>query len=94
MYYEAHITMEHVPDINNVKTYLASYAWHYSCISGDPDLGEHVFKYATKHFGGNWSMDDVKEAVNSMAGELLTKGCSVVRRKIEMIVYDERTVTH
>lgn len=94
MYYEAHITMDVIPDLAALQIMLSSYAWHYSCIDGDEVMGKHKLHYATRSFDGGWALEDVKAAVNAMAGMLLEHRCRVIRRKVEMVVWDERTVTH
>lgn len=91
MYYETHITMDHVPDVLSLQVYLNSYGWYYSRIDGDPHLGPLVFHYATRHYAGSWMPDDVKKNLQDMVELLKTRNCSVIRSKIEMVIYDTKT---
>ena len=93
MYYETHITMDKVPDALALRTTLTAFSWHYSCIDGDPTYGKKKLHYATGHYTGDWKLEEVQDAIDRMAGMLLEKGYSVIRRKIEMVMYDVRTIS-
>ncbi len=91
MYYELHITMEKVTDIPALRLLLSSHMWHHSCIHGDADMGDRRLHYGTRAVNGDCMLEEVKGILNGMASLLTTVGFRVVRRKIEMVVYDERT---
>jgi hypothetical protein len=91
MEYEVHITMDHVPDKLSTQVFLTSYNWSYSAIDGDPHLGPRVFHYATKHYDAD--VHDLRYVLQRTEDliELLTKQkCSVVRHKVELVVFDSR----
>jgi len=94
MYYEVHLIMRSIPDALSLRVYLTPYDWHYSCIDGDIVCGDKAkLHYVTKHFDGSWFLEEVEDAMNAMADSLKERGCLIIRRKIEMVVYDRRTVT-
>lgn len=91
MEYEVHITMDHVPDKLSLQVFLNSYNWSYSAIDGDPLLGPKVFHYATKHYDP--AVHDViyvLQRTESLIELLKQQGCSVVRHKVELVVFDSR----
>lgn len=93
MYYELHITMapgkesakEAVESLNSRSSH-----WTYSRIDGDPSLGEGVKEYATNHQGTQENFVNVLDYLNFAANQLLVSGHQVVRRKIELVMYDTK----
>jgi hypothetical protein len=61
--------------------------WAFSCITGDAQLGNETFCYATGHF------NDTRKAIEDtkiMTEVFIMMGFEVLRRKVEHIIYDER----
>lgn len=95
MYYELHITLTRLKDYGTLKAFIEKMegGWHYSCIAGDPVLGDTRFAYATTHIKGSVDLERVKDSL-IRASSLLTKdGWQVVREKIELVVYDTKGQT-
>jgi len=64
--------------------------WTFSCIDGDPVLGNHIFSYATNHFDTEEiALIELNNAVNNLAyyGQ---SDVEVLRAKIENVIYDMR----
>lgn len=87
-YYECHVTFKQQPGVDT-KAAVQAIGWTYSAIDGDPILGDGVKAYATKHFNKSKPLQDVKDELDIAAGELRTFGAAVIRKKIELVVYDE-----
>lgn len=86
-YYEAHIT------------YLSPYknedpkvkGWKYSCIDGDPVLGEGIKSYLTKFYPVTMPLPDVMWDLECAARDfIINDKYQVVRTKIERVVYDNK----
>lgn len=90
-YYEAHITMEGLP--SEVRPAVEKLKWKFSCISGDPTLGDGIKCYATKHFKESRDREEVLEELKNTARKLHTSTCKVIRRKIELVIFDDRSET-
>jgi len=96
MYYEIHLTLSTVPDVFSVKTKcLFPYGWYFSQITGDhPQLGPAATSYATVNLTGDWPLPDVMDAMNHMAKILQENGCTLIRKRVEIILFDERITEH
>jgi hypothetical protein len=91
MEYEIHITMEHIPDKLSMQVFLNSYNWSYSAIDGDPHLGPKVFHYATKHYDADiHDLRYVLQRTEDLITLLQQNGATVVRHKVELVVFDSR----
>ena len=91
MEYEVHITMEHVPDKLSLQVFLNSYNWAYIAIDGDPHLGPKIFHDATKHYDADvHDLRYVLQRAEDLIALLTQQGCSVVRHKVELVVFDSR----
>jgi len=89
--YECHITFfgdRKVIEgkVNNLKLD----GWHFSAIDGDPDLGDGVKCYLTKHYGAEYGCEKVISYLDSMADYLGGFGLNSIRRKVEVIIHDKR----
>jgi len=88
-YYEFHITM--IGDPTTIKKHVEDAGWKFSAIDGDPSLGDGVKCYATSHMNSKKSAEQALEHLQNTAGVLRSKGCVIVREKIELVIYDTRS---
>jgi hypothetical protein len=86
--FECHLTFD-MKDAETVRAYGGDKRmWKYSQIDGDPVLGAKVFCYLSAHDNDFTSM---RTRMDSMTRDLADfAGVSPIRRKIEIIVIDER----
>jgi hypothetical protein len=88
--YECHLTIP-APEIEAQRASYEHLAeqrgWKTSEIARDPLMGEETFFYFTKHAD---DYGEIFDAMFEMAEQVAALGTLVVRRKIEMIVYDVR----
>lgn len=89
-YYECHITM--IGDPETIKPKVERLKWKFSAIDGDPTLGDGIKCYATRHFNARMDRDIVQDLLDG-AAEVLAQSVDVVRRKIELVLYDSRIET-
>lgn len=89
-YYECHITIESANQhMSEMK--VMSVGWTFSAIDGDPVLGKGVKCYATKHFNSTKnSLEEVIAFVDFAAAAINDSVSKVIRRKVELVVYDTR----
>lgn len=83
--YEAHITFN--DPAAKVEPHVIEKDWSFSKIDGDIELGEGYHCYATKHF------DNEAKAISDtigMAHLFKDSGLTVIRYKVEYILYDVR----
>lgn len=90
-YYEAHITMLGKP--TRIQPVVEAIRWKFSSIDGDPTLGTGIKCYATRHFKASRSKEEVLDELLRIAKVLSISGCEVIRRKIELVIYDDRSNT-
>lgn len=88
-YFECHVTM--TGDPATIRPLVEALKWKFSSIDGDIVLGDGVKCYATRLFNARIDSADVFEALNSAAACLLNAGCNVIRRKMERVLYDDRS---
>lgn len=88
-YYECHITME--ADAYKIRPLVEKLGWKFSSIYGDIVFGETVKCYATHHFHGGKPAEEVLNTLNLVADILAGKGAKVIRRKIELVIHDDRS---
>jgi hypothetical protein len=94
MNYECHITIAIPEDQQNhwmieaLKIRIESVKWSFSCIEGDPQLGERTHCYATNYYQ---DQDTAIEMTKAVASVLAGKGMNVVRTKVGHIVFDTRS---
>lgn len=88
MNFEAHITIpgEHAEALQTtVCPQLRD--WKFSRIQGDPDLGDKTFCYLTMHHS---DLATVQVLMRMAVDKLCSFGCHPIRKKIELIIHDER----
>lgn len=90
-YYECHITM--VGQQSVLKPMVEKQGWKFSAIDGDPTLGDGVKCYATRHFNEKLSPEYIVSRVCETADVLATDGAEILRRKVELVVFDDRSST-
>jgi len=93
-YYECHITLE--GNKNFAKQLVEDNGWKFSCIDGDPTLGDGVKCYATRHYNTREGELKVKNALHEVADNIAFQGgdlVKVIRKKIEHVIYDDRSET-
>jgi hypothetical protein len=87
-YYECHVTM--VGDPKQIRPVVEELKWKFSVIDGDPVMGEGVKCYATRFFNIKVAPEDVVASLMATSTSLSTAGCEVIRRKTELVVFDDR----
>ncbi len=88
-YYECHITMQGDPA--RLKPLVERTKWRFSSIDGDIDLGIGVKCYATRQFNKRTPRDDMIATLNGVGLYLSEGGATVLRLKIEEVIYDNRS---
>lgn len=85
--FEIHLTFSHhaAADVRRLSDTLK---WKYSQIDGDPVLGNKVFCYLTTHAPDFMS---ARNALEHAVQWLIGQGVVPIRKKIEVVVYDDRT---
>lgn len=86
MYYECHITMSCPPPLGKVLN-----AWSYSEITGDIVLGKQNWCYFTRHIHASTPVHSVIEVLNEACDYLIKTGATVIRRKVELVLHDEKS---
>ena len=87
-YYEAHVTMVGVP--TKLRPIVEKIGWKFSAIDGDIDLGEGLKCYATRQMNKRLGEEAVIAMLNSAAGDLEKDGAHILRRKVELVIFDNR----
>jgi len=65
--------------------------WSQSMIHGDIILGEGPKRYLTRHASSKVPLDLLIYEMEQLAGILRTYGRTVLRTKVELVLYDKRT---
>lgn len=89
MYFECHVTLQ--GDKDHIKPIVESTGWTFSAIDGDPNMGDGVKCYATTQL--NATKFDCQQAVNAVeqcANVLHAAGMTILRKKVELVVFDSR----
>ncbi len=98
-YYECHVTIicpegpddDHCDPRNTLKDIIKSNKWKFSQIDGDIALGDGVKCYATTHYNARTDMEVVVSKLHTLADLIASRGFKVIRRKVELVVYDDRS---
>lgn len=89
-YYECHVTIEELLQNKDLKQLVESLGWKYSVIAGDIVLGPGPKHYATKHFNKKIPQQLILDELHGTADDLIKKGFKVVRRKCELVIFDDK----
>jgi hypothetical protein len=81
-----------VGEPENIRPHVEKLKWRFSAIDGDILLGDGLKCYATRMFNSKLPTKEVLDALHSVTQELTDSGCNVVRRKVEMVIYDDRSI--
>jgi hypothetical protein len=88
-YYECHVTL--LGDPETIRPHVERLKWKFSCIDGDPVLGEGVKCYATRQFSKRLDIEAVQTKLFRTAYDLKAARLEVIRRKVELVIYDDRS---
>jgi hypothetical protein len=88
-YFECHVTMTGDPEI--IRPLVEMRRWKFSCIDGDSVFGDGVKCYATRQFNAKMAVELVTKELFGVATFLEGQGCTVIRRKVEQVIYDDRS---
>lgn len=90
-YFELHLTIEEPSERRQfVETTVEALGWKFSAIDKDIILGEGVKMYATTHRNFRVYEEGAIDDLNDVAAVLATSGINVIRKKVELVVYDAR----
>jgi hypothetical protein len=88
-YFECHVTM--VGDAALIRPEVVKRKWKFSVIDGDPVLGDGIKCYATRLYNRNKGQETVQAELFEIAEQLQELGFNVLRRKIELVIYDDKS---
>lgn len=88
-YYECHITLEGSSSV--CRGPVEAEGWKFSAIDGDPVMGSGVKCYATRHYNARLRQENVLDILFWTAHQLEVAGLVVTRRKVELVIYDDRS---
>ncbi len=88
-YFECHITM--LGDPKEIEPLVKNTGWKFSAINGDPVLGDGVKCYATMLFSSLKTEKFCLDMLLITANLLQGAGVEVLRRKVERVIYDDRS---
>lgn len=82
-----------VGNAQQIRPEVEKRKWKFSCIDGDPVLGDGLKCYATRLFSRRLDQQAVLQQLMTIADELAQLGITVLRRKIELVIFDDRSST-
>src|ERR1051325_7475371 len=88
-YFECHVTL--MGDATTIRPEVEKRKWKFSVIDGDPVLGDGIKCYATRLFNRRLGQEDVQNQLLTIAAELSSLGFNVLRRKVELVIFDDRS---
>lgn len=89
-YFECHVTMTGPPE--HIRPLVEKLKWKFSVIDGDVVLGAGSKCYATRLFNSRLTAQGVKAELLRVAQILSDNNCNVIRRKVELVLFDDRSV--
>lgn len=92
-YYECHVTLLAGSSAgrNRLEEITKKEGWKFSAIDGDINLGPGTKFYATRQFNARLEEGEVIGYLNNMADVLEKWGAEILRRKVERVIYDDRS---
>lgn len=93
-YYESHLTLNTFNPLypeSILKELIEANNWRYSKIDGDINLGSGVKAYATRQFNARLNIEIILQELHSLANKLKDFGWTILRRKVELVMYDDRS---
>lgn len=88
-YFELHVTFVDNPALRRPRRS----GWVFSKIDGDPTLGPGVKAYWTRQIPEVRGLTAATNQVEARAQELRDAGFTVLRTKVELVVYDSRALS-
>lgn len=92
-YYECHITVADTEFSSSIliEEAIKRQKWKFSAIADDPDLGDGIRYYATRHFPRRIEKNDLIFEMNRVSALIreFSQG-RILRKKIELIIYDDK----
>lgn len=92
-YFECHVTLADPGNhgIGDLRRLIEKSGWRFSCIDGDIVEGAGIKCYATRHWNTGLGVQAVLNNLLSYAQYLELSGYTVTRRKVEHVIYDDRS---
>lgn len=88
-YYELHVTFVSEPDGTEPPSSIPR-GWKFSRIDGDPVLGDGIKSYLTRQLAHKLGLAHAKDLLDQAADKLKVLGYQILRKKVELVVYDAR----
>ncbi len=88
-YYECHVTM--TGDVKELRSLVERHGWKFSAIDGDPVMGSGVKCYATMLYNLTVGQQECVDRTVYLAIKLGALGANILRRKAELVVFDDRS---
>lgn len=88
-YYECHITLNGDPE--KLRPVVEKLNWSFSCIHDDIIMGVGLKCYATQHYNSRYKPETIIQIVQDTADAIFLQGFPILRRKVELVIYDDRS---